>query len=206
MFLKRLNNSAEVDEWRSMWNYEVLPYLRDLHLIAGAGIRINYLPEGCVIRVANRDGGGITSVSDEDGSYNGYFKITLSPPVSGAAVVTIADGATGSNSMAVVNGGSTYSLPPYSETVSGGALYLLKYTPAQYNSGGAVVSSATMAISSIHQSGGSFPTLPDGGTSGAYYCQLGRVIWSSGSAVPKVVQDHTAGVVQFNWFANCYLG
>ena len=136
--------------------------------------------------------------------YNGYFKITVSPPVSGAAVVTIADGATGSNSIAVVNGGSAYSLPPYSETVSGGALYLLKYTPAQFGSGGAVVSGATMVVSSIHQSGGSLPALPDGGTSGAYYYQLGRVIWSGGTTSPEAVQDHTTGVVQFNWFANCY--
>ena len=64
-----------------------------------------------------------------------------------------------------------------------------------------VVSSATMAISSIAES-----VLPDGGTSGAYYYQLGRVIWSSGSTPTRVVQDHTAGVVQFNWFMNCYLG
>lgn len=141
----------------------------------------------------------------ETPGYSSYFKITVDPPASGAAVVSVFDGGGDSRSYAVVNGGSTYALPPYTETVSGGALYLLKYTPAQYGSGGTVVSAATMVISSLHEAGGSFPALPDGGTSGAYYYQLGRVIWSGGSA-PRVVQDHTAGVAQFQWFANCYLG
>ena len=57
--------------------------------------------------------------------------------------------------------------------------------PETPGSGGAVVSSATMVVSSIHQSGGSLPTLPNGGTSGAYYYQLGRVISSGGRAKLK---------------------
>ena len=201
-----LKDPKDFAEWKEMWNYDILPYLHDLRPVAGPGVRINHMPTGYIISLKNQDGGIVRSVSDEAGSYNGNFKITLSEPVSGAAVVTIADGATGSNSTATVNGGSSYSLPPYSETISGGALYLLKYTPAQYGSGGAVVSSATMVVSSIHQSGAAFPTLPDGGTSGAFYYQIGRVIWSGGTTLPKVAQDHTAGAAQFGWFANCYLG
>ena len=199
MYLNQLSKSDDFAAWREAWNDRVLPFLDSLRPVAGPGIRIDRKENGSVIRA-------VPAVHTAAGAagYSSYFKITLSPPVSGAAVVTIADGATGSNSTAVVNGGSTYSLPPYSETVSGGALYLLKYTPAQFGSGGAVVSSATMAISSIPQSGAYFPSLPSGGTSGAYYYQLGRVIWSGGLP-PRVVQDHTAGVVQFNWFANCHI-
>lgn len=135
--------------------------------------------------------------------YNSYFKITVAPVVSGAAVVTVADGATGSDSIVQVNGGSTYALPPYTETLTSGALYLLKYTPATLNANGGVVSSATMVISSLHESGGAIPPLPSGGTSGAYYYQLGRVIWSGGSGIPTVAQDHATGVAYFNWFVGC---
>lgn len=209
MYFCRLFNGgfAGVNEWRSMWNNSVLPYLRSQRLVAGHGVRINETPSGTRIEVIDAGGHATCSVGSSSApGYDSYFKITMQPPVLGSAVVTVADGATGSNSLAVVNGGSSYYLPPYSQTISGGALYLLKYTPAQYGSGGQVVASATMAISSILQSGGSFPSLPSGGTSGAYYYQLGRVIWSSGGTPTHVVQDHTAGVAQFQWFANCYLG
>ena len=148
-------------------------------------------------------GGGTPAAAKQDG-YNSYFKLTMTGSTGSGATIRIADGGGDSRSYAVVNGGSSYAIPPYTETVSGGALFLLKYTPAQYNSGGQVVSGATMAISSLHSSGGTFPSLPSGGTSGAYYYQLGRVVGSDGAL--KIVQDHTAGVVHFNWFANCYLG
>ena len=204
MYLERLSDLENFSAWRGMWNDTVLPFLHSLEPVAGPGIRIDRKPNGALFRAvpapANAPEPGVNS------GYSSYFKITVAPPVSGGAVVTIADGATGSDSIAVVNGGSTYTLPPYTETVSGGALFLLKYTPAQYNSGGGIASSATMVVSSLHESGGIFPTLPSGGTSGAYYYQLGRVLWSGGSGAPQVVQDHTAGVVQFQWFADCFLG
>jgi hypothetical protein len=204
MYLKQLSKSEDFAAWRELWNDRVLPFLDSLRPVAGPGIRIDRKDNGTLIRAVPAAVHAACSVGSA--GYDSYFKITLAEPTSGAAVVTIADGATGSDSYAVVNGAGGYTLPPYSETISRGALYFLKYTPTQYGSGGAIVSGATMAISSLHQSGGSFPSLPAGGTSGAYYYQLGRVIWSSGSTPTRVVQDHTAGVAQFNWFMNCYLG
>lgn len=202
MFFDQLSDSDGFSAWRDMWNDYVLPYLRSLRPVSGPGIRIDRKGNASVIRaVPGRAAPAVPAAGDA--GYRSYFKLSLAATGAGQ-VVTIADGATGSNSIAVVNGGSTYCLPPYTETVSGGALYLLKYTPAQFGSGGTVTSGATMVISSIHQSGGDFPTLPSGGTSGAYYYQLGRVI-SSGGAL-SAVQDHTAGVVQFQWYANCFLG
>ena len=132
-------------------------------------------------------------------AYSGYFTLSVAGSTASTITVGIADGATGSNSIAVVNGGTTYSLPPYTATVSGETVFCLAYTPAQYNSGGALVSSATMAISSVPGD-----TLPSGGTSGAYYMQLGRVVGSSGAEL-RVVQDHTAGVAYFNWYQNCWV-
>ena len=208
MYFRQLLNSglAGVNEWASMWNQHVLPYLRSQRLVAGRGIRINETPSGTRIEVVDASGHAAGSIISSTIGYDSYFNITLAQPTSRAAVVTVADGATGGENVAVVNGGGTWSISAYTETISSGALYLLKYTPAQYGSGGAVVSGATMVISSLHQSGGSIPSLPSGGTSGAFYYQLGRVIWSSGGQPPRVVQDHTGGVVYFNWFANCYLG
>ena len=199
MYLQRLYGSGlgGVDEWREMWNDEVLPYLHSLRPLAGPGTRIEERSDGTLI-TAIPNAAAAASPAAEAG-YSSYFKLTLADTSSGA-VVTVADGATGSDSIAVVNGGSTYALPPYSEVVSGARVFMLKYTPAQYGSDGAVVSGATMAISSV--AGG---TLPSGGTSGAYYYQLGRVVASSGGEL-RVVQDHTAGVAQFQWFANCFLG
>ena len=204
--LKQIVSSGfdAIGEWRRMWNGEVLPFLRSQQLIAGPGVRLDRRPGGTTIRAAaGVTCGGAAYIPSAPEPYNSYFKITMVRRNTLSYAVTVADGATGSDSYAVVNGGSTYTLPPYSETISSGALYLLKYTPAQYNSGGYLVSSAAMAISSIRQSGGTFPTLPSGGTGGAYYYQLGRVIWSSGSVATQVVQDHTTGVVYFNWYINC---
>lgn len=197
MYLQRLFGSgfAGIDEWREMWNDDVLPYLRTLRPIAGPGILIEEKSDGMLIGAVP----GAPAVSPPPASapeYSSYFKLTLAN-TSGGAVVTVADGATGSDSIAVVNGGSTYTLPPYSETVSGARVFCLKYTPAQYNSGGAIVSGAQMVISSVEGS-----VLPSGGTSGAYYMQLGRVVGSSGGEL-RVVQDHTAGVAYFNWYVRC---
>jgi hypothetical protein len=201
MHLHRITGTGlgAITELRRMWNEEVLPALRSRELVAGRGIRLRKLPAGTTIEVVDSGGhaaGGPNS--SVVGGYSSYFKLTLASS-GGAATVTVADGATGGNSYAVVNGGSTYSLPPHTETVSGARVFLLKYTPAQYNSGGQVVSGATMVISSVAGA-----TLPSGGTSGAYYYQLGRTVSSGGSLY--VVQDHTAGVAQFQWFANCFLG
>jgi len=181
----------------------VLPLLESLRPVAGPGMRIDRKDNGCLFRAVTAGGRAANGAVP---GYSSYFKISMTPPVSGAAVVSVYDGGGDSRSYAVVNGGSSYALPPYTETVSGGALYLLKYTPAQYGSGGEVVSGATMVVSSIRQSGTTFPSLPDGGTSGAYYYQRGRVVWSCGGIPAHAVQDHTAGVVQFQWFANCYRG
>ena len=198
MYLKPLLNSgmAGFAEWREMWNDEVLPYLSGLRPVGGPGMRIDRGNGGTVFRTAPSTVPAAAPAAGD--GYSSYFKLTLADTSSGA-VVTVADGATGSNSIAVVNGGSTYSLPPYTETVAGARVFLLKYTPAQYNSNGGIASSATMVISSV--AGG---TLPSGGTSGAFYYQLGRTVGSG--AELRVVQDHTAGVAQFQWFANCFLG
>ena len=135
--------------------------------------------------------------------YNSYFKLTLS--TGDTPAITIADGATGSNSIAVVNGYTTYSIAPYTDPARTGrnALYFLMYTPVQYDSSGQPTSSgATLVISSLYATGSS-PSLPSGGTSGAYYYQLGRLLWSNGAA--QVVQDHTAGVAEFRWYVKCTL-
>ena len=200
MHLKQIINTgvAGIAEWRRMWNQDVLPYLRGQHLIAGRGVRINRLPAGTVIETVDAGGRG-ASVGGANSGYESYFKLSLGGNGSGGYVVTIADGATGGDSIAVVNGGTTYSIPPFSGGVIQNTLYFLKYIPAQYNSGGSVVSGATMVISSL--SGAVRPTLPSGGTSGAYYMQLGRGIWSGGN--PKIAQDFTAGVAEFNWYLNC---
>ena len=145
------------------------------------------------VRGAAPGGGGTAE-------YAGYFKLSLAN-TDGAYTVTIADGATGGNSTAVVNGGTTYSIAPYSEVVTGDRLFFLKYTPAQYDQYGAVSAPATLVIASLGPAGGVFPVLPSGGTDGAYYMQLGRCLWNAGT--PTVVQDHTAGVAEFNWFVNC---
>ena len=192
MYLKQL--SGDFAEWKDMWNDEVLPYLRSLRPVAGPGVRIDRLPNGTVFRAARE---GVRAPANAAGkAYDSYFKLTLAD-AGGVCSVTVADGATGSDSIAVVNGGSAYSIPPYTAPVSGATVCFLQYNPATYDSGGALVSGATMAISSIAGS-----TLPSGGTSGAYYMQLGRVVGSSGGKL-RVVQDHTAGVAQFPWFVRC---
>ena len=184
--------------WRSMWNEEVLPYLRSLQLTAGDGLMIDRRPAGTWIRALPKaaTGGGTGGAGS---AYSSYFKLSGAPAEGGYAV-TVADGATGGNSTAVVNGGTTYSIEPYTETVTGDRLFFLKYTPAQY-SGGAETVSASLVIASLGPSGGMFPMLPSGGTDDAYYMQLGRCLWNNGS--PRIVQDFTAGVAEFNWYVAC---
>ena len=198
MELRQLSDAgmSGLAEWREMWNDEVLPYLESLRPVAGPGTRIDRKANGTLFRAVPAATAAAPPPAPKPPEYSSYFKLTLAD-TSGGAVVTVADGATGSNSIAVVNGGSTYTLPPYSETVSGARVFLLKYTPAQFGSDGGIVSGATMVISSVE--GG---TPPSGGTSGAYYMQLGRTV-GSGAAL-RVVQDHTAGVAQFPYYTTSY--
>lgn len=132
--------------------------------------------------------------------YSGYFTLSIASGSAGYAV-TIADGATGGASTAVVNGGRVWSVAPYTEAVAGDRLFFLKFTPPEYDQYGAVTVPESLVIASLGPSGGVFPVLPDGGADGAYYMQLGRLLWNSGA--PRVVQDHTAGVAEFNWFVRC---
>ncbi|MBQ6353095.1 MAG: hypothetical protein IJJ28_07500, partial [Lentisphaeria bacterium] len=94
-----------------------------------------------------------------------------------------------------------WSVAPYTEAVAGDRLFFLKFTPPEYDQYGVVTVPESLVIASLGPSGGVFPVLPDGGTDGAYYMQLGRLLWNSGA--PRVVQDHTAGVAEFNWFVRC---
>lgn len=196
--LRKINQvgAAGLAEWRQLWNGEVLPLLQRMRIVAGGGITVDQYPFGTII-------GALPTTTTAENSdtpavgYSSYFTLSVTGSTASTITVGIADGATGSNSVAVVNGGTTYSLPPYTATVSGETVFCLAYTPAQYNSGGVLVSSASMAISAV-----SGAVLPSGGTSGAYYMQLGRVVGSSGAAL-RIVQDHTAGVAYFNWYVRC---
>ena len=191
-----LHYLASGGDWRSMWNEEVLPYLRSLQLTAGDGLRLDRRPAGTWIRAL--PGAGARGKGAGAG-YSGYFKLSCAATAGGCAV-TIADGATGGASTAVVNGGTVYQIAPYTETVTGDRLFFLKYTPARY-AGGAESTPASLVIASLGPANGAFPVLPSGGTGGAYYMQLGRCLWNNGS--PRIVQDFTAGVAEFNWYVNC---
>lgn len=202
MFFKRLSLAGipGVEEWRNMWNDEIVPHLKSLQPVAGPGIMIDRHPNGTVIRAVPAP--GVAAASPPAGeSYSSYFKLTLAASdENGVTVhrVTIADGATGGNSVAVVNGYSTYTVPPYTETVSGDRLFFLKYRPAVYGPYGAVVTPATLTIDSIGADGAGALVLPDGGTDNAFYTQLGRVLWHDGS--PETVQDFTAGTADVRWY------
>lgn len=191
-------------EWRDMWNDEVLPYLRSLRPVAGPGVLIDRRPAGTVFRAVPAPTAAASSPSAKGDFYQSYFKLTLENG-NGGFQVKIADGATGENSYAVVNGYSTYTLAPYSETVAGDRLFFLKYTPAQYNASGSQTAAATLVIASLGPAEGSsgLPSLPSGGTEGAYYMQLGRCLWNNGA--PKIVQDFTGGVAEFRWYVKCNL-
>ena len=194
MYLKQLTNSglAGIAEWRRMWNGDVLPFLRSQLLVAGNGVRLSRRPAGTVIELA---GGAAKHVAAGGGSYDSYFKLTLSETAGGHSV-TVADGATGGDSVAVVNGYTVHTVPPYTESVSADRLFYLKYTPAVYWNDGSVHTPATLEIASNDTM-----ILPSGGTDGAFYTQLGRVLWNDGS--PKAVQDFRAGVAEILWFAKC---
>ena len=206
MYLKQLLKSGfdGIAEWRDMWNNEILPYLRSLRPLAGHGICTEEKADGTVINAtAAPTAAAETETVVERALYNSHFKLTLDSFSSGGSVtytVTVADGATGNYSRATVNCYNSYILPPYTETVAEDRLFYLKYTPAVYGSGGAVVSSATMNSGSLVSSGGSALRLPQG--DGACYIQLGRVLWSSGT--PQVVQDFTAGVADVRWYVSCW--
>lgn len=202
MFLRRLNTGGR--EWRDMWNDEVLPYLLSLRPVAGPGLAIDRLPSGTVIRAVAVPAAAAQSTSPGGDVYRSYFKLSLENG-NGLFRVRIADGATGGNSYAVVNGYSTYAVAPYTETVAGDRLFFLKYTPAQYDASGAETAVPTLVIASLGptEGDGAFPVLPSGGAGGAYYMQLGRLLWNSGA--PKVVQDFTGGVAEFRWYVKCIL-
>ena len=206
MYLRRLSDSGDAGlaEWREMWNEEVLPGLRSLRPLAGRGICTEEQPDGTVINALPAPSAPTAEAAPaaERDAYDSYFKLTLSVSAANGVpvhTVTIADGATGGDSIAVVNGHSSYRLAPYVENVAEDRVFYLKYTPAVYGSGGAVVSSATMNIGSVASSGGSAPELPSGG---GVYVQLGRVLWNGGA--PRTVQDFTAGVADVRWYVSCY--
>lgn len=168
--------------------------VRPTRIIAGPGLLAEETPEGTILRLA---GSSVPRTEAPQASgYNSYFKLSLGTS-GGAYVVTVADGATGGNNTAVVNGYTTYSIPPYSETVSADRLFYLKYAPAVI-SGGHVVSSASMAISSTENM-----TVPAASSGGAFYTQLGRVLFAGSGGQVKTVQDYRKGVAEVNWFVSC---
>ena len=192
MYLKQL--SYGFSEWKEMWNDEVLPYLRSLCPVAGPGVRIDRLPNGTVFHAVRGDVRAPAGAAGKP--YDSYFKLTLAKIADDGYLVTVADGATGGDSVAVVNGYTVYTVPPYTESVSADRLFYLKYVPAVYWNDGSVHTPATLEIESSDTM-----ILPAGGTSGAFYTQLGRVLWNDGA--PKAVQDFNAGVAQLLWFAQC---
>ena len=174
-------------------------HARRTRVIAGPGLLAEETPDGTLLQLEPAEAAAVVTAAAAIPEYDSYFKLSLSVVSSGGAVthtVTVADGATGSNSTAVVNGYTTYSLAPYSEVVSANRLFYLKYTPPVYNSGGGLVSSGAMAISSTDNM-----ILPAAGTSGAFYTQLGRFL--SGGEAARVVQDYTQGVAEIRWYVRC---
>ena len=178
-----------------VWNENA----RRSRVIAGPGLLAEETPDGTLLQLAPADSAPAAAEAEPAPGYESYFKLSLSTVSSGGAIthaVTVADGATGSNSTAVVNGYTTYSLAPYTEVVSADRLFYLKYTPPVYNSTGGMVSSGAVVISSTDDM-----ILPSAGTSGAFYTQLGRALFSSGAA--RVVQDYTQGVADIRWYVRC---
>ena len=57
MYLRRIvgNGLAAVNEWRRMWNEEVLPYLRSQRPVAGPGVKIDQRPAGMMITATGVD-------------------------------------------------------------------------------------------------------------------------------------------------------
>lgn len=199
MYLERLYDGG-FSEWRSMWNREVLPYLRSLRPVAGPGLRIDRTPDGSLIRLSSAGGGAPSRPAGAD-FYQSYFKLKLSRNDEGVHSVTIADGATGGESIAVVNGYTTFRVAPYTEVVTANRLFYLKFRPATFWNDGAVYTPATLTIESLGN-GPDGMVLPEGGTDGAFYTQLGRVLWNNAGKV-RVVQDFTGGVADIRWYASC---
>ena len=198
MYLKRLSDGG-FSEWRAMWNDEILPYLRSLRPVAGPGVRIDRLPGGSLIRFVPAPAKAQAAAGTD--FYHSYFKLRLVRSAGGGCSVRIADGATDGNSLAVVNGYTAYWLPPYTESVSADRLFYLKYTPATFWNDGSVYTRAALEIVSRGPEAGGGLVLPEGGTDGAFYFQLGRVLWNGG--FPRAIQDHTAGVADIRWYAKC---
>ena len=180
-----------IGEWRRMWNGEVLPYLRSQAIVAGPGIRAERLPAGTVVSAAPAPGARSAAAP---GDYDSYFKLTCTTN-GGGCVVKIADGATGGDSVAVVNGMTAYRVAPYAETVSANRLFYLKYTPPVYDAQGALSSAAALEIGSTDAQ---YLTAY---RNGCFYIQLGRALFSGGA--PRIVQDFTAGVADVRWYMTC---
>jgi|GEM_PF-4453790 len=190
--------SSDIDRIRAQtWNQLIECLVYAMSHPRGDGVTVLNTAADLLSAAAR---GGAAPGGGGPAEYSGYFKLTLANTEGGYAV-TIADGATGGDSTAVVNGGRVWSVAPYTEAVAGDRLFFLKFTPPEYDQYGAVTVPESLVIASLGPSGGVFPVLPDGGTDGAYYMQLGRLLWNSGA--PRVVQDHTAGVAEFNWFVRC---
>ena len=102
MSLDRLSSSgAGGDEWRNMWNEEVLPYLRESQLVAGPGVRIDRRPAGTLIRVVPSGGaetGGVTLAA------------VVTMPTSGGGVCTVAPVTLGSGGEITVTSGAEISV------------------------------------------------------------------------------------------------
>lgn len=197
MLLRRLSPFDGADKWREMWNNEVIPYIQTMRLIAGRGIRLNHLPAGTVIETLPHAGKAPLNAAPIEG-YNSYFKISVSGDTESGYTATISDGATGGNSIAVVNGYTVYQVEPYSEVISQSRLFFLKFTPpGYYFQSGTQYKEAVLEIGSQSID----EVLPDASQEGCFYTQIGRVIFNNGT--PVVVQDYTAGVADIRWYAAC---
>ena len=133
--------------------------------------------------------------------YAGYFMLALHD--AGTAGdhdfrVRVVDGATydgetlasSADSLCKVNN-LVFSVAPWeSGSLTASRVVALRFTPGGQGTAAAV---EVVLLSS----------LPDDGESAAY-CQLGRVeVPDSGSNVPRIIQDHTAGVAHLWWFFQC---
>lgn len=190
------------EQWREMWNSEILLYIRKIRLIPGRGVRVSHVPNGtiCETAPAVHPATGSVSVEEAPVEYTGSFKITVTSATSGN-ITTYTTSVAHSEyqySRASVNGITSYVLPAYTETIArnDNRLYYLAYTPPTYNSNGAVVSSGSMAVGSMQLTSGGGLTMP--AQDGKSYTQLGRVIWKDNK--PEIVQDWKGASVDVRWY------
>ena len=205
MYLQQLYGSGldGIDEWREMWNDEVLPYLRSLRPLAGPGTRAEQRSDGTLIRAVPAPSAAAVPPVDD---YDSYFKLTLKRSGANNATtytVRIADGATDGASLATVNSYRGYVVNPYEEvlTVGDDRLFFLDYTPAEY-ADYRLVRAATLEIDSVGRDENDELVLPDGSQDNHCYMQLGRVLWKGGA--PETVQDFKNGVADMRWYVRCF--